>query len=128
MAYVKIVQANGQLTGQKISHQQAVDILDVLEGRKQPENDKQATFCGTVHKVYFAWRNADPLWIMANIEAVIPLALSGWAVNHEGRPTRPDSEQSWQFAKKYQLWQSGAPYGLAKHYIDKYELKAKGYK
>ena len=114
--------------GIKITNDQATDILAVLEGRKEPIDAKQAKFCEKVHKLYFSWRNADPLWIMANIETIAPLALASWTVNHEGRPTRPDSEPSWQFAKKYGLWQSGQPIGHAKNIIDRYQLKTRGYK
>ena len=128
MAYVALLTKAGNRIGQKVTHDQAISILDVLEGRTEPADDKQAEFVGRVQKVYFAWRSADPLWIMANIETVIPLALATWRVNHEGRPTRPDSEISWQFAKRYQLWNNGGPSGIAKQHIDRYELKARGYK
>ena len=85
MAYVQIIQSDGRKSCVKINHDQAVDILDVLEGRREPADDKQAKFCEKVVKVYFSWRNADPIWIMQHIESIIPLALATWRVNHEGR-------------------------------------------
>lgn len=124
MAYVKL----NNNKGLRITHQQAVDILAVLEGRTEPADEKQAAFALKVKKVYFAWRSADPIWIMANISDIIPLALATWRVDTTGRPTRPDSDTSWQFAKRYQLWNNGGPSGIAKQQIDRYELKQRGYK
>ena len=128
MAYVQLLQSNGKKSGQKITHDQAVSILDVLDGRKEPQDDKQATFCEKVVKVYFAWREADPLWIMSNISTITPLALATWAVDSNGKPTRPDSEPSWTFAKKYELWKHNGPYGHAKNIIDRYQLTTRGFK
>lgn len=128
MAYVALLTKAGNRIGQKVTHDQAISILDVLEGRTEPADDKQAEFVGRVQKVYFAWRSADPLWIMANIEMVTNLAIASWAVDAFGRPVKPDSEFDWSFARKYELWKHKGPYGHAKNIIDRYQLSSIGYK
>jgi hypothetical protein len=129
MAYVALLDSKtGRRKGMKITHQQAVDILDVLEGRKEPEDEKQAAFAERVHRVYFSWREADPLYIMGHIDQIVPFALAEWAVDTRGVPARPDNGHSWDFARRYQLWANKAPANQAKHYIEKLQLTKRGFK
>lgn len=108
----------------KITHEQAVDILDVLEGRKEPSDAKQEKFCERVHKVYFSWRSADPLWIQENLDAIMPFVLAEWAVDAHGRPVRPDNSHSWQFAKRWGLYANKRPASLALFHINKMDLRS----
>lgn len=123
MAWVRL----SNNTGLKITHQQAIDILDVLEGRKEPADDKQARFAEKVNKVYFSWRTADPLWIADNLNEIMPQVLAEWAVDSRGIPTRPDNGHSWQFAKRYQLYANKRPASMALFHIDKIKLTKQGY-
>lgn len=116
MAYVKL--SNNK--GIKVSSAQAYQMFEVLEGRREPENDKQAQFMETIKAIYLPWREADDEYIASNSSILLPMILGSWMVNGDGIPTRPDDKQSWDSAHKLRLWEHGGPSVLAKQYIDRW--------
>lgn len=126
MAYLKL--NNGK--GLKIDHSKAKAILDVLEGRTEPEDDKQEAFILKVHKIYFSWLDATDDDIQQNADIIIPCVLARWAVDSDGVPTRPDSHHSWAYAKQHQLWLNRGPSPAVRFHIDKIrqERQNKAYK
>ena len=105
--------------GMKIPHDKAIAILDVLEGRTEPEDAKQEAFILKVQKIYFSWTDASDDYIQNNAEMVIPSALGFWAVDSQGVPTRPDSHHSWLYSKQHKFWVAGKPSKAVQFYIDK---------
>lgn len=106
--------------GIKVTSAQAYVILEILEGRRKPENDKQADYIATVKSVYLPWREAPDDYIANNASHIIPMILGSWMVNRNGIPTRPDSKNSWDHAHKLRLWEHGGPSVVARQYIEQW--------
>lgn len=63
-----------------------------------------------IKAIYLAWRNAPDDYIRENLKGIVPIALNDWAVDRRtGRPTRPQSDHAWKFAKRWGLWENGGP-------------------
>lgn len=71
--------------------------------------DEQLDRLANIKAVYLNWHTAPDDYIRENLSAIIPLALNDWYVNSQGKPTKPQSDEAWRFAKKWGLWQFGRP-------------------
>jgi hypothetical protein len=89
-----------------VTREKAEFVWDVFNGKVKPDA-KQRKFCERVEDVIFSWRNAPDEYIQANLKKIIPMAVSSWRVNRSGQHTRPDTNQDWEFAKRWGLWENG---------------------
>lgn len=62
-----------------------------------------------ISDIYLNWRTAPDDYIQNKLESIIPIALLDWFVDRHGIPTKPQSDHAWTFAKRWGLWENGAP-------------------
>lgn len=96
----------------EISAEQGRLIWEVLNKERAAENDAQATYIASIKRIFLNWRNAPDSYISQYIHQIVPVALNEWAVNGQGKPTRPGSDYAWKFAKRWGLWENGQPSSL----------------
>lgn len=104
MAYLEL--KNGKKVA--ISAEQGIKLWKTLH---DPINlsDAQIDKLKTVKAVYLDWRTAPEAYIQENLAYIVPLALNEWCYTQQGKPSKPDNDWSWRFAKRWGLWEYGQP-------------------
>ena len=102
---------NGKEEG--VTPEVGASVWEVLSGEKEATKD-QENFMLRVKNVHLNWRNAPDSYIKKRFELILQMALSDWSVDRNGRPKKPGSEFAWQFAKRWGLWENGAPSAIVR--------------
>lgn len=77
-------------------------------------DEDQLDYLKTIKAVFLNWHKAPDEYVAGNLDWIIPLALNDWRIDRYGKHTRPDSDEAWRFAKRWGLWEFGAPTALVR--------------
>lgn len=102
MAYIEFRSGRKQ----NISAEQGIRLWEALCAPELAD-DKQLAYMKTVKTLWLNWHVAPDDYIQANLDWIIPMALNEWIVDVHGKPTKPQTTEAWDFAKKWGLWLSG---------------------
>lgn len=109
MAYVEYMSGKKQ----NISAEQGSRLWEALCAPELAD-DKQLAYMKSVKTLWLNWHTAPDDYIAANLEWIIPMAVNEWIVDSKGKPTKPQTTEAWDFAKKWGLYASGITF-LATH-------------
>lgn len=81
------------------------------KGLRDPNglDEAQLDFLSKVKRLFLNWHVAPDDYIKENLKSIIPIALIEWRVDRYGIPLQPISKVSWAFARRWGLWENGAP-------------------
>lgn len=98
------------------SETEAEKLWLIKVGRARPLNKAQAAYVRFIRKhikrIRLNYRTAPEEYVIANLDEIIPQALSSWIVDRKGHPIRPNTQEDLDFAVKYGLWRRNKPTAL----------------
>lgn len=107
MAYIKYLDG----TARNITAAQGIALWKALHDPTGLD-EAQLNRLAKIQSLYLNWRqiSTPDAYIKENLDYIIPMALSEWKVDAStGKPTKPDTQDAWAFAKRWGLWEHGQP-------------------
>jgi hypothetical protein len=75
-------------------------------GLEVPRAAAEAKVVERTKRVYLSRHTAPTIYIEKNLDLLLPMLLSDWLVDRQGRYVKPE-EHAWETARRYKLWEHG---------------------
>lgn len=94
----------------------AIGVWAVLSGEIDP-TPEQSEFCETIDRMYFKYWQAPDSYIEQYKPMMFHKAIADWCVDRNRfRPSQPQDEIGWKFARRWGLWHDGKKSSLVEKY------------
>ena len=84
----------------KVSREQGHEIWHILQGEQEATPD-QEKFVLSIDRILLSFYKAPDSYISKHLKQFIEWSKRDWLVDYSGRPTRPQTSEQWDLARKY---------------------------